>query len=221
MALTQGTKRYRLGTPSNGSFGYPVAPGEWVWRGSIVGLNAACQLQRVQTAGTVVVVGLADRDYSNVGNSGPSSDYVQADRGWWNLPLAGVGPANINQPVYATDDNTLSLTPATGAVAGATNAGNGTVGTVTATGSSQPMIGDYTVTFTSATAFTVTNPAGETIGSGTAGTAFSAAGVGFTITSGTTAFAANDSFTVSVGGLLVGTLSGFDKGTPYVRIQGS
>ena len=220
MALTQGTKRWRLGTPSNGSFGYQVAPGEQVWRGSIVALNGAGTLQRVQTAGSVAVVGLAAVDYSNVGNSAASPDYVQVDRGWWNLPLPGTpGAANVNQPVYATDDNTVTFTPPVAGIAGATNTGNGTIGTLSFTTAAS--IGDYVATFTSATAFSVVSPNGVAVGNGTAGTAFNAGGVAFTVTAGSTAFAAGDSFVVSVGGLELGTLSGWDKGTPYIRILGS
>jgi hypothetical protein len=221
MALTQGTKVLRRGPPSPGSFGYQVAPGEQVWRGSIVALNSAGYLQRVQTAGSIVVVGLCSRDYNNTASAAPSPDYVQVERGWWNLAPAGATAANVGQNVYATDDATVTLTPSAAGVARAGNTGNGTIGAVTVTGASNPSIGDYIATFTSATAFTVTDPRGETIGSGTAGTAFSAGGLGFTITSGGTAFAAGDEFIISVGALLVGTLAGFDKGVPYVRIQGS
>ena len=219
MALTQGTKIYRLGPPSQGSFGYQVAAGEQVWRGSIVALNTAGYLQRVQTAGSVVVVGLCGQDYNNTASAAVSPDYVTVERGWWNIAVPGAKAANINQPVYATDDSTVTLTPPIAGVAGAGNAGNGTIGTLSFTYAAP--IGDYTVTFTGATAFTVTDPAGVELGTGTAGTPFSTGGVTFTITSGGVAFGAGDSFIVSVGGLELGTLSGFDKGTPYVRIQGS
>lgn len=52
--------------------------------------------------------------------------------------------------------------------------------------------GVYYVNFTSATAFNVKDPAGVQIGTGTLGTAFSAAGLGFTLTAGTTAAVAGD-----------------------------
>jgi hypothetical protein len=74
------------------------------------------------------------------------------------------------------------------------NTGNGTMGAVTAT-SAAP--GVYTVSFTSSTAFSVTGPAGS-VGTGTAGAAFSTGGLGFTITAGATAFVAGDGFTITV-----------------------
>jgi hypothetical protein len=80
------------------------------------------------------------------------------------------------------------------------NIGNGTVSVVTP----QPpavVNGIYTVMFTSPTAFTVTNPRGQTMGSGATGAAFGGGGLSFTITAGTVPFAAGDDFaiTASVG----------------------
>lgn len=87
----------------------------------------------------------------------------------------------------------------TGAVAAAvalgTNTGNGTFGTITPV-SVPTQIGNYSLVFTSATAFTVTAPGGETA-QGTVGVAFSALGIGLTITAGGTAFVAGDSFTIA------------------------
>lgn len=53
--------------------------------------------------------------------------------------------------------------------------------------------GVYTIEMTSATAFKVYDPTGAQVGSaGTLGTAFSAGGIGFTLTAGTTAAVAGD-----------------------------
>lgn len=76
------------------------------------------------------------------------------------------------------------------------NTGNGTFGAITAQASPETMIGVYNILFTAATAFTVTAPDGQT-STGSTGVAFSALGVGFTITAGGTAFVANDSFTLT------------------------
>lgn len=79
--------------------------------------------------------------------------------------------------------------------AGSQNTGDGTIGaaTVAATGQS----GKYTATFTTATAFTVTDPDGDTVASGTAGSAFNNQ-IGFTITAGTEPFVAGDTFVITV-----------------------
>lgn len=74
------------------------------------------------------------------------------------------------------------------------NTGNGTMGTVTVTSAA---VGVYTVSFTSSTAFSVTGPGGS-VGTGTAGAAFSTGGLGFTITAGATAFGIGDGFTITV-----------------------
>lgn len=76
------------------------------------------------------------------------------------------------------------------------NTGNGTIAAGTVGAGAQ--LGTYRISFTSATAFTVTDPSGDTVGSGTVGTAFNTGGVAFTITAGTTAFAAGDEGAITI-----------------------
>jgi hypothetical protein len=76
-----------------------------------------------------------------------------------------------------------------------TNTGNGTFGAIT-TVSTPTQIGVYALVFTDATHFTVTAPNGQTA-NGQTGVAFSALGIGFTITAGGTAFVAGDGFTIT------------------------
>lgn len=89
----------------------------------------------------------------------------------------------------------LSALTAVAAALGA-NTGNGTFGAITAQAAPATMIGVYNILFSSATAFTVTAPDGQTA-TGSTGVAFSALGIGFTITAGGTAFVAGDNFTVT------------------------
>lgn len=86
---------------------------------------------------------------------------------------------------------TSALTAAASAIGA--NTGNGTFGAIMAQASPETMIGVYNILLTSATAFTVTAPDGQT-STGTVGTPFTGLGIGFTITAGGTAFVANDSF---------------------------
>jgi hypothetical protein len=88
-------------------------------------------------------------------------------------------------------------TTAATAVAAAlgTNTGNGTFGAITPV-AVPTQIGVYSVLFTAATAFTVTAPSGATA-TGSTGVAFSALGIGFTITAGGTAFVAGDTFAIT------------------------
>ncbi len=78
---------------------------------------------------------------------------------------------------------------------GAGDTGNGTAGAVTLLANAE--VGDYVLTATAATTFTVVAPNGQTLGTLTAGTAF-ANQIGLTITAGGTAFVAGDTFVVSV-----------------------
>lgn len=109
-ALTAGFAVDRRGPPLVGTFGYYVAPGEKVFRGGIVGVNAAFQLQRPQTAGTVAIVGVADRDMDNSLGTVPSTIAVEATKGVFALVVPSATGANLGQPVYAVDDGTLTLT---------------------------------------------------------------------------------------------------------------
>ena len=103
----------------------------------------------------------------------------------------GAIPAGVVGQFEAQHDATIA------GAATAGNTGNGTIGTL----SVLPLAknGAYKVTFSAATAFTVTDPFGNIIGAGVTGTAFSVGNqVQFTITAGGTAFVAGDSFTVTV-----------------------
>lgn len=86
-------------------------------------------------------------------------------------------------------DGIASAAPAGG------NTGNATIGTLSLkTGA---IAGTYVITDTDATHFTVTDPNGDTVGTGTYGVAF-ATQIGFTITAGATPSIAGDSFSMVV-----------------------
>lgn len=76
------------------------------------------------------------------------------------------------------------------------NTGNGTIAAGTVGAAAQ--LGTYRIAFTSATAFSVTDPSGDAVGTGTVGTAFNTGGVAFTITAGATAFAAGDEGAITI-----------------------
>lgn len=110
MALTSGIAINRRGPPSRNEFGYPVAAGEQIWRGSLCAVNAAGSLQRMQTSGSVAFVGMSEQDFSNVGSATVSAQKIVVRKGTWALTVTGATAANINAPVYASDDGTLTLT---------------------------------------------------------------------------------------------------------------
>lgn len=86
---------------------------------------------------------------------------------------------------------TAALTASAAALG--TNTGNGTFGTITPQASPATQVGVYGLAMTDATHFTVTAPDGAT-STGTTGVAFSALGIGFTLTAGGTPFIAGDTF---------------------------
>lgn len=80
------------------------------------------------------------------------------------------------------------------------NTGNGTIGSIAI--ASDAVSGTYLLTITEAAAnggtFEVTSSSGAVIGTGEAGVAFEAAGIGFTLADGSTDFAEGDAFTLAV-----------------------
>lgn len=109
MALTGNIAPARRGFSRGAAFGYPIAPGEVIYTGGLTGINASGQAQRLQTSGTVAFIGLAERGHSNVGSSAVG-DNVVGQMDCFKLAVPSATPANIGAPVYATDDNTLTLT---------------------------------------------------------------------------------------------------------------
>lgn len=113
MALTSDAKPQRRGQRFGRSdFGYPVAPGEKIFRGGIVCLNASGELVRPQTTGAVVFAGMATATYDNSASASAGPTIV-AERGSFALTVGSATVSNLNAPVYATDDNTFTLTAPT------------------------------------------------------------------------------------------------------------
>lgn len=112
MAATQNTSPARRGNSRGPAFGYPIAPGEKIFAGGLICVNAAGQSQRLQTAGSIAFIGVAQSGYDNTNSAAPGPNIVGAfDEFQYVVPAAT--PSNIQAPVYATDDNTLTLTAPT------------------------------------------------------------------------------------------------------------
>jgi hypothetical protein len=112
MALTASLIVTRRGPRKGSAFGYPVAPGEKIFSGGLVCVNAAGQLVRLQTAGAVAFVGMAQSAYDNSGSAAAGPIVVAANDSF-ALAVPSATPSNINAKVYATDDATLTLTAPT------------------------------------------------------------------------------------------------------------
>ncbi|MFT8422074.1 MAG: hypothetical protein ABF479_17425 [Gluconacetobacter sp.] len=122
MALTADRKLDRLATvPRTPEFGGVVAAGYALWRGSIAAVCADGTLVPAGATGTpsapVGVLGLAEHQQINTPNFPGMGQFVggatpvKCEKGAWALPF-DVAPswANLNAPVYAVDDQTVSLT---------------------------------------------------------------------------------------------------------------
>jgi hypothetical protein len=114
MALANDTLLTRRGRPQSGTeFGYLVAAGEIVYRGSLIGLNAAGNAVRLQTIApigpAVVAIGVADRQIDNRTSAVVSSEHVTALHGTFGITVPSATVSNIHAPVYATDDSTTTL----------------------------------------------------------------------------------------------------------------
>jgi len=109
----------------------------------------------------------------------------------------------VTQPIIVASGNlkrgsVLGMVSTNNAIAqaGDDNAGNGTFGTITVGAAAKA--GNYLLTATVATTFSVVDPEGNALPNVTVGTAYSQGGLGFTITAGGTAFAAGDTFVIDV-----------------------
>lgn len=108
MASTANASPSRRGNSRGAAFGYPIAPGEKIFSGSMICVNAAGQSQRPQTAGSVAFVGIAQNGFDNSLSATPGPNIVGGFDDY-AYPVPGAAAANINAPVFATDDNTLTL----------------------------------------------------------------------------------------------------------------
>ncbi len=125
MALSAPITLARRGQRAGRSdFGYPAAPGVVIYTGGIMGLNASGQIQPIQTAAAtnagvattacVSFAGIATSSYNGLGVSSVGPLIVGA-RECYALTVPAATFANIDAPVYAVDDGTLTLTqPSTG-----------------------------------------------------------------------------------------------------------
>lgn len=113
-------------------------------------------------------------------------------------PTAGEAGEHIvfDSLVDTTVPAKIHSLPAAGSVEAVLgNVGDGTIASVVVNAAA---VGDYTVSLTSPTAFSVTGPDAAGIGGGVVGEPFNAGGLTFTLAAGSTPFGSGDSFTIKV-----------------------
>ncbi|MGN6777578.1 hypothetical protein [Rhizobium sp.] len=90
-------------------YGYPVLAGVRIFGGAMVGVTAALAMVPAGHASAVALIGFAEESIDN--RSGATGDWVgQARKGVTLIPLSGATPADIGKPVYASADDTFTLT---------------------------------------------------------------------------------------------------------------
>ncbi|MBW6402039.1 hypothetical protein KPL78_29605 [Roseomonas sp. HJA6] len=93
-------------------FGYPVAAGARIFRGALMALTAAGLVVRPGDAGAAVVVGLSPTEADNR-DGADGAIVLEPKHGTFPMTVPGAVHTNIGDPVYCTDDNTLTLTAST------------------------------------------------------------------------------------------------------------
>ena len=180
-----------LGTPAAGT---PSLVG--IGNGTMTGITATSSQVKPQTISvtftTSTTFGVTGTESGHIGSGvvgAPFSSSVV------NFTIAAGATAFVSG-----DKFTFDLVYA--AAAGSSNVGNGTVVGLRPDALAVPEV--ITITFTSATAFTVTNLFGPA-GSGTVNSPFDDNRLNFTIVPGATAFAAGDVFTVTASSVTIAT----------------
>ena len=97
MALSGPISPARRGYSRGNQFGAPIAPSEVVYTGGLTGLNASGQAQRIQTAGTVAFLGLAERGINNSATAA-AGDTIVGQLDCYKLAVPGATAANIGAP---------------------------------------------------------------------------------------------------------------------------
>jgi hypothetical protein len=110
VALVADAQYFRHGPdPSSADFAYPPTAGAVIFLGALLAITSTGTVQPIQESGGVAFAGMA------VANSNtPAQPVVKANLGCkggtWGIPVPGATWANLHANVYATDDNTLTLT---------------------------------------------------------------------------------------------------------------
>lgn len=129
-----------------------------------------------------------------------AGDFILSEAGGTRSREAIVINATAGQLSAGTLLAKITAANAANATAKAGNTGNGTMGSVTV--GNAAITGTYVLTITAAEAnagdFSVLDPNGVVIGTGSVGDAFSAGGLSFTLADGATDFIVGDGFNIAV-----------------------
>lgn len=95
--------------PEPDSYGFPVLGGVLIYRGVMAGITAAGAAVPAAHASCVALIGFAPERIDNR-NGATGEQSINLKKGVFKIALAGATPADINKPVYASADDTFTLT---------------------------------------------------------------------------------------------------------------
>lgn len=99
------------------SFGYPVLANVRIFQGTMVGITANREAVPAGHVSAVKLMGFAAQRVDNIGGA-TGDKKINIEKGVFPITLAGATVANIGAAVYASDDNTFTLTQSTNLQAG-------------------------------------------------------------------------------------------------------
>jgi len=103
-ALTKDTNRvYELGNINE----LPVAAGEVIYQGAAIGCDSSGYAKTLEDGDTFA--GFAEENYDNAAGSNGAKNVRIRKKGSILLEISGITLADVNKSVYATDDNTFTL----------------------------------------------------------------------------------------------------------------
>lgn len=104
-------------TEGGGRNAFPVIASDTIYEGAAVGLVAASGHARPLTSADEFV-GFAEQNADNSSGAAAAIDVRVIEEGKVSLTVTGATITDVNQPVYATDDNAFTLSPVGGVFVG-------------------------------------------------------------------------------------------------------
>ena len=95
---------------------YPVEGGAHIYKGAFVGMSASGHAQGL--VATNVFLGIACEEVDNTGLADGAKKVRVLSRGDFKEALSGVGQTKVGANVYASDDQTLTLTSTSNSLVG-------------------------------------------------------------------------------------------------------
>lgn len=108
MAATNDIRAIKKPGPSR-AYGYPVLANILIFGGAAVGITASKEAVPAGHVSAVKLIGFAEERIDNTGGA-TGDQYVNVEKDVRVIPLAGAAVANIGAAVYASADDTFTLT---------------------------------------------------------------------------------------------------------------